>query len=221
MSDWAPLVISLHVAVVATLVAGAVGLALATLLASRRCPGRQLLDVIFTAPMVLPPTVLGYYVLVAVGRRSHIGGAFETVFGSSLVFTRTGAILAATLGALPLVIKAARTALESVDPTLVRAAATLGAGRLRTYLTVMLPLAAPGIVAGLMLGFARSLGDFGVTLMVAGDIPGRTQTASLAIFDALQANQAARAQGMIIVLSATAIGILYAVNKLTGTRHAR
>jgi molybdate transport system permease protein len=220
MSPWAPLVISLHVAAVATVVAGVLGLGLATLLASRRCPGRQLLDVIVTAPMVLPPTVLGYYVLVAVGRRSVIGGAFEDLFGSSLVFTRTGAVLAATLGALPLVVKSARTALESVDPTLVRAAHTLGAGWLRAYLTVRLPIAMPGIVAGLMLGFARSLGDFGLTLMVAGDIPGRTQTASLAIFDALQANQAARAQGLIVVLSATAMGILYAVNKLTGTRHA-
>jgi molybdate transport system permease protein len=220
MSTWAPLVISLHVATVATVVAGILGLAIATLLASRRCPFRQLLDVIVTAPMVLPPTVLGYYVLVAVGRRSTIGGAFEDLTGSSLVFTRTGAVLAATLGALPLVVKSARAALESVDPTLVRAAHTLGAGQLRTYLTVRLPIAAPGIVAGLMLGFARSLGDFGLTLMVAGDIPGRTQTASLAIFDALQANQAARAQGLIIVLSATAMGILYAVNKLTGTRHA-
>jgi molybdate transport system permease protein len=220
MSTWAPLFVSLHVAVLATLVSAAVGLALATLLASPRCPGRQLLDVIVTAPMVLPPTVLGYYVLVTVGRRSQVGSAFEDLFGSSLVFTRTGAVLAATLGALPLVIKSARTALEGVDPALTRAAATLGAGRLRTYLTVTLPLAAPGIVAGLMLGFARSLGDFGLTLMVAGDIPGRTQTASLAIFDALQANQPARAQGLIIVLSATAMGILYAVNKLTRVRHA-
>jgi molybdate transport system permease protein len=221
MSSWAPLAISLHVATLATLTAGVLGLALATLLAWRRCPARQLLDVIVTAPMVLPPTVLGYYVLVAIGRRSLVGGAFEDVFGSSLVFTRTGAVIAATLGALPLVMKSARTAIEAVDPTLHRAAATLGAGRLRIYLTVTLPLAAPGIVAGLMLGFARSLGDFGLTLMVAGDIPGRTQTASLAIFDALQANQEASAQGLIVVLSATAMGILYAVNKLTGERHAR
>ena len=220
MSGWAPLVISLHVATLATLLAGGLGLALATLLASRRCPGRQLLDVIITAPMVLPPTVLGYYVLVAIGRRSLIGHGFEHAFGSSLVFTRTGAVIAATLGALPLVMKSARTAIEAVDPTLLRAAATLGAGRVRTYLTVTLPLAFPGVVAGLMLGFARSLGDFGLTLMVAGDIPGRTQTASLAIFDALQANQEASAQGMIAVLSATAMGILYAVNKLTGMRHA-
>jgi molybdate transport system permease protein len=221
MSTWEPLAISLHVASLATLVAGVVGLAVATLLASRRCPGRQLLDVLFTAPLVLPPTVLGYYVLIAVGRRSFLGEAFEDVFGSPLVFTRTGAVLAATLGALPLVMKSARTAIEGVDANLVRAAATLGAGRLRTYLTVTLPIAAPGIVAGLMLGFARSLGDFGLTLMVAGDIPGRTQTASLAIFDALQANREASAQGMILVLSATAMGILYAVNKLTAVRHAR
>jgi molybdate transport system permease protein len=221
MTSWAPLVISLHVATLATLCAGSLGLALATLLASRRCPGRQLLDVIFTAPMVLPPTVLGYYVLVAIGRRSLVGHGFEAAFGSSLVFTRTGAVIAATLGSLPLVMKSARTAIEAVDPSLLRAAATLGAGPVRRYLTVTLPLALPGVVAGLMLGFARSLGDFGLTLMVAGDIPGRTQTASLAIFDALQANQAASAQGMIAVLSATAMGILYAVNKLTAVRHAR
>ena len=221
MTDWTPLGISLHVATLATLAAGVLGLAVATLLASRRCPGRELLDVIFTAPMVLPPTVLGYYVLVAIGRRSLIGGAFEDAVGSSLVFTRTGAVIAATLGALPLVMKSARTAIEAVDPKLVQAAATLGAGRVRVYVTVVLPLAAPGVIAGLMLGFARSLGDFGLTLMVAGDIPGRTQTASLAIFDALQANQAASAQGMIAVLSATAMGILYAVNKLTGGRRAR
>jgi molybdate transport system permease protein len=219
--SWGPLLISLHVATLATLLAGVLGLGVATLLASRRCPGRQLLDVLFTAPLVLPPTVLGYYVLVAIGRRSVIGGAFEDVFGSSLVFTRTGAVIAATLGALPLVMKSARSALEAVDPRLVQAAQTLGAGRLRTYLTVTLPIAAPGVIAGLMLGFARSLGDFGLTLRVAGDIPGRTQTASLAIFDALQANQEASAQGMIAVLSATAMGILYAVNKLTGARHAR
>ena len=153
------------------------GLAFAGLLANVRFRGRDLVDVLVTAPIVLPPTVLGYYVLVAFGRRSGIGEAIEAVFGSPIVFTRTGAVLAATVGALPLVVKSGRAALEAVDPTLLRAARSLGAGPMRAFFTVQLPLARRGVTAALMLGFARSLGDFGITLMVAGDIPGETQTA--------------------------------------------
>ncbi len=218
--EWSPLLLSFEVAAAATALAAVLGVALAALLAGGRFPGRDLLDVLLTAPMVLPPTVLGYYVLVAVGRRSAIGAAFESVTGSSIVFTRTGAVLAALIGALPLVVKSARAALEGVDPTLVRAARTLGAGPARAFLTVQLPLATGGIVAGLMLAFARSLGDFGVTLMIAGDIPGETQTASLAIYDAIQANREGEAMGMIAVLSAVAVVTLYAVNKMTGRKHA-
>lgn len=219
--EWAPLLLSVQVATIATVISAALGTGLAVLLSMRRLPGRELLDVLVTAPMVLPPTVLGYYVLVAIGRRSAIGGAFEALTGSSIVFTKTGAVIAAVIGGLPLVVKSARAAIESVDQNLVRAARTLGAGALRAFFTVHLPLAAPGIIAGVMLAFARSLGDFGVTLMVAGDIPGETQTASLAIYDAIQANRERDALGMIAVLSAVAIGTLYAVNKLTARAHAR
>jgi molybdate transport system permease protein len=147
---------------------------LAWLFSARRFAGRELFDVIFTAPMVLPPTVLGYYVLVAVGKRSFIGRAFHALTGSNIVFTRTGAIVAAAIAALPLVIKSARAALESVNPTLSQAARTLGAGPVRTFLVVQLRLAGPGIIAGVMLAYARALGDFGLTLMVAGGIPGVT-----------------------------------------------
>jgi len=216
--EWFPLLLSVQVAAAATALAGVLGIAVATLLAVRRFPGRDLLDVVITAPMVLPPTVLGYYVLVAIGRRSAIGMAYESLTGSSIVFTRTGAVVAAAIGALPLVVKSARAALEGVDPTLVRAARTLGAGPTRAFFTVHLPLAAGGIVAGLMLALARSLGDFGVTLMIAGDIPGETQTASLAIYDAIQSNRDADAAGMIAVLTAFAIATLYLVNKLTGDK---
>ena len=181
-----PLVLSLQIATVATILAAIVGIGLATLLANVRFPGRDLVDVVATAPMVLPPTVLGYYLLVALGRRSGIGHAFEAVFGTSIVFTRTGAVVAATVGAFPLVVKSARAALEGVDSTLVRAARTLGATPTRAFATVQLPLAARGIAAALMLAFARSLGDFGNTLMLAGDIPHETQTASFAIYDAIQ-----------------------------------
>lgn len=216
--EWHPLLLSFQVASIATAVATVLGVAIATLLATTRFPGRDLLDVLITAPMVLPPTVLGYYVLVSVGRRSAIGGAFESIFGSPIVFTRTGAVVAATIGAMPLIVKSARAALEAVDPTLVSAARTLGAGPGRAFFTVRLPLAAAGIIAGVMLAFARSLGDFGVTLMIAGDIPGETQTASLAIYDAIQANREGDAIGMIAVLSGVAIATLYAVNKLSARR---
>jgi molybdate transport system permease protein len=213
--DLAPLVLSFQIATLATLVAGVVGVGLATLLANLRFPGRDLVDVVVTAPIVLPPTVLGYYLLVSVGRRSPLGHAFEAVSGSPIVFTRTGAVLAATVGAMPLVVKSGRAALEGVDMTLVRAARTLGAGAGRAFLTIQLPLAARGIVAALMLAFARSLGDFGITLMVAGDIPGETQTASLAIYDAMQEHKDQTALLMVLVLTTIAMSILYTVNKLS------
>jgi molybdate transport system permease protein len=213
--DLAPLALSLQIATAATLIAALAGIGLATLLANVRFPGRDLIDVVVTAPIVLPPTVLGYYLLVAVGRRSVIGHAWEAAFGSPIVFTRTGAVLAATVGALPLVVKSGRAALEAVDVTLVRAARTLGASPARAFLTVQLPLAARGVLAALMLAFARSLGDFGITLMVAGDIPGETQTASLAIYDAIQEHREGAALAMVLTLTAIAIAILYTVNKLT------
>ena len=213
--SWAPLVLSFQVAAIATCIAGVLGIALAELIARARFPGADLLEVVLTAPMVLPPTVLGYYALVALGRRSAIGAAYEALTGSSIVFTRTGAVVAATLAALPFVLKSARAAIEDVDVRLIGAAHTLGASRLRVLFTLTLPLARNGVVAGLTLGFARALGDFGVTLMVAGDIPGLTQTGALAIYDAVQANRDAQAASMVLVMTALAIVALYGVGKLT------
>jgi molybdate transport system permease protein len=216
--DWAPLVLSFQVAAAATVVATVAGIGLGLLLAWKRFFGRDLLDAISTAPMVMPPTVLGYYVLVSLGRHSAVGHAWEALTGSPIVFTKTGAVVAASLTALPLVVKSARAALEGVDATLVKAARTLGAGPVRALFTVRLPLASRGLIAGVMLGFAHSLGDFGVTLMVAGDIPGQTQTASLAIYDAIQGHQEAQAAGMVAVLTSITIVALYFVNKLSGRR---
>ncbi len=215
---WSPLLLSFQVAIAATIIAAILGVALAAWLANGRFPGRDLVDVLLTAPMVLPPTVLGYYLLVALGRRSLLGSTFESITGSSIVFTRTGAVVAAAVGAIPLVVKSSRAALEGVDPILIHAARTLGATPLRAFLTVQLPLARRGIIASLMLAFARSLGDFGVTLMIAGDIPGETQTASLAIYDAIQAHRDADALGMVAVLTACAVGMLYAANRLVAPR---
>lgn len=214
-----PLFLSVEVAVLATILSGLVGVAVASLLANVRFFGRDAVDAIFCGPLVLPPTVLGYYLLVIFGRRSFLGGLYEHVTGSSIVFTRTGAVLAAAVGALPLVVKFSRAALESVDPLLMPAARTLGASPLRALVTIQIPVAARGIAAAVMLGFARSLGDFGATLMVAGDIPGETQTASLAIFDAIQGRQQGEAVTMIVLLSAIAFTSLYVANKLIARGH--
>lgn len=210
-----PLLLSLQVSLLATLIAGVLGVALAGLLTQRRFAGAELLDAVLNAPLVLPPTVLGYYLLVLLGRESALGRAYEAVTGSSIVFTVTGATLAAALSALPFVARSARAALQSIEPRFAEAAATLGAPPLRAFTRVSLPLASRGILAGVTLGFARSLGDFGVTLMVAGNIPGHTQTASLAIYDAIQAGRDTQAGALAAILSAAAILALYAINKLS------
>lgn len=216
--SWQPLVLSFQVAVLATCIAGVLGVALAGLMARVRFPGRDALDALITAPMVLPPTVLGYYLLLAVGRSSTIGQAYESVTGSSLVFTKTAAVLAGAIAAFPFVVKSARAAMEDVDPRLAGAAATLGAPPLKVFLTVVLPLSRNGVLAGLTLGFARALGDFGVTLMIAGNIPGLTQTGALAIYDAVQANREAQAAGMVGVMTAFAVAALYLSSKLVRRR---
>lgn len=216
--DWFPLKLSLVVATWATLLSLVIGVGVAALVARPRMPGRHLLDAVVTIPLVLPPTVLGYYLLTALGRRSAVGAWFESLFGTPLLFSVKGCVIAATIGALPLVVLSSRAAFEQVDERLVQAARTLGAGPLRAFLTVKLPLAARGILAGLMLGFAKSLGDFGVTLMVAGDIPGQTQTASLYIYDSIMnptGTSEGSANAMILVLTVTAVTTLYAVNRLT------
>lgn len=215
-----PLLLSFQISVVATLLAGLFGVALGGVLSQRRFRGAQLLDALLNAPLVLPPTVLGYYLLVLLGRTSVVGRYYETLTGSSIVFTRTGATCAAALAALPFVARSARAALESIEPRYAEAAATLGAAPLSAFRRVLLPLASRGIMAGLTLGFARSLGDFGVTLMVAGNIPGRTQTASLAIYDAIQAGRDAEASGLAAILTTLAVLSLYAVGKLSRPRAA-
>lgn len=213
--SFAPLLLSFQIATVAALVCALLAVVLGGLLATRRFPGRELLDAALSAPMVMPPTVLGYYVLVLLGRRSALGALYERIVGSPIVFTRTGAVVAAVVGALPIAVKSARAAFEAVDPTLIAAARTLGATPLRAFVSVQLPLARLSLVAGVMLSFARALGDFGITLMVAGDIPGETQTASLAIYDLVQAGDERAAAGMVAILTALAVGILFGVNVLS------
>jgi len=213
--DWFPLLLSLRVAFIATVLVVVVGVALAWVLARRRFIGREVVDALVTLPLVLPPTVLGYYLLVLLGRRSPVGQAVEWVTGEQLVFTWQAAVVAAAVGALPLMVKTARAAIASVDPEYEDAARTLGRSEWQVFLYVTLPLAARGIIAASMLAFARSLGDFGATLMVAGNIPGRTQTASVAIYDATQVGRDADALILALILSAVAFALLYLTNRLT------
>jgi molybdate transport system permease protein len=213
--DWFPLALSLRVALIATALVVLVGVALGWLLARRRFFGREMLDAIVTLPLVLPPTVLGYYLLVLLGRGSLIGRAIEAITGQHLVFTWKGAVVAAAIGALPLVVKTSRAAIASVDADLEDAARTLGQSEWRVFRRVTLPLASRGIVAAAMLAFARALGDFGATLMVAGNIPGRTQTAAIAIYDATQSGRDDYALTLVVILSAVALTLVYATNKLS------
>ncbi|HYO91592.1 MAG TPA: molybdate ABC transporter permease subunit, partial [Pyrinomonadaceae bacterium] len=187
--DWFPLMLSLRVALMATALALITGVCLGWLLARRRFPGREALDALVTLPLVLPPTVLGYYLLVLLGANSPVGQAIKAVTGSQLVFTWRGAVVAAMLGALPLVVKTSRAAISTVSEQLEDAARTFGKSEWQIFWRVTLPLSSRGIIAAAMLAFARSLGDFGATLMVAGNIPGRTQTAAIAIYDATQAGR--------------------------------
>jgi molybdate transport system permease protein len=212
--DWFPLWLSLRVAFVSTAVAFVVGLWLAYILANREFRGKEVLDAAITLPLVLPPTVLGYYLLVLLAGNSPLGKLWENVFGSPLVFTWKAAVVAALLHSLPLLVKSARAALESVDRSLERAARNLGASEWRLFWRVTLPLARRSVLAAVALAFARSLGDFGVTLMVAGNIPGRTQTVAVAIYDAYESGNTIVARTLVLVISVIALLILTLANRL-------
>jgi molybdate transport system permease protein len=212
--DWFPLWLSLRVAVLSTAISLAAGLWIAYILANRNFRGKEVLDAAVTLPLVLPPTVLGYYLLVLIGRASPFGKLWESIFGSPLVFTWKAAVVAAILHSFPLLVISARAALESVDRSYARAARTLGASEWKLFWRVTLPLARRSVFAATALAFARSLGDFGVTLMVAGNIPGRTQTVAVAIYDAVEAGNGAVARTLVLLISAIALVALTVANRV-------
>ena len=218
--DWFPLWLSLRVATIATLLSLVSGVALAWLLANRNFRGKNALDALITLPLVLPPTVLGYYLLLTIGRNSVFGRAYEAAVGHPLVFTWEAAVVASSLHAVPLVVKSARAAFESVDGRFERAARSLGAPEWRVFARISLPLARRSLVAAGVLAFARSLGDFGTTLMVAGDIPHRTQTVSVAIYDAVESGNAQAARVLVVIVSLVTMAIVYLANRLERHRVA-
>lgn len=216
--DWSALWLSLKVAGWATAINLVLGVGFGALLARRRFPGRELLDTVFTLPMVLPPTVLGYYLLVLIGSNGPLGAWLESSFGINLVFTWQAAVIAAAVASFPLVFKPARAAFEDVDGQLEQAARTLGVSELALFFRVTLPLAWRGILAGLLLAFARAMGEFGATIMVAGSIPGRTQTLSIAIYEAVQAGNDGRANALVLLSSLVCISVLLFAARQVGRR---
>jgi molybdate transport system permease protein len=206
--------LSVRVACLATVLNAVVGIPLAYLLARRSFRGKTILDLVVTLPLVLPPTVAGYYLIVLLGRRGVLGGPIYALTGWTVTFTWYAAVIAATVMALPLLVRTARAAIESVDRDLERAAHTLGRSEWQTALEVTLPLARNGILAGLVLAFARALGEFGATLMLAGNIPGRTTTVPLAIYTATQTGEDTQALVLVAALTALSCVVILAANRL-------
>jgi molybdate transport system permease protein len=211
--DLFPLALSFKVAAAATLLAAAVGLPAAYYLSRSTGKLADLLDSLTTLPIILPPTVLGYYLLVLFGRKSAFGAFLEETFGITIVFTPLGAVIAAFVVAVPFLIKSARAAFLSVEPNLLHAARVLGRSEWNIFFAIILPLSWRGVASGIVLVFARALGDFGATLMVAGSIPNETMTMPIAIYDALLAGNDRVANALVMIMTAVSVAVLYALKR--------
>jgi len=212
---WSSLKLSLLVVSVTTLIIAVAGTAFGFLLARRRFPGKELLDAMLTLPMVLPPTVTGYYLILLLGRRGLLGGPLYNLTGFSVTFTWIAAVIASTVVAIPLMIKSARAAIESVNPDYENVSRIMGKGEWETFFRVTLPLAVKGILAGVILSFARAFGEFGATMMLAGNISGKTQTMPLAIYEAMAAGENDTAAWLAVILTGISVTVIYLTNRLS------
>jgi molybdate transport system permease protein len=215
--DWFPVWLSLRVAVLATIAALIVAVPLAWLLARKTFRGRDALSALLLMPLVLPPTVLGYYLLTLIGARGPLGRWLEAM-DIELVFTWRAAVLAAAIGSFPLLVRTTQAGFEAVDRRLEQAAQTLGRSNAGVFWTISVPLAWRAILAGTVLAFCRAFGDFGITLMVAGNIPGRTQTLPLAIYDLVQANEMAEARMLSLLSVSLVVSLLLVLGWLARLR---
>ncbi len=215
---WDALQLSLLVVSITTVIVGVIGLSFAYLLAKKEFFGKELLDALLTMPLVLPPTVTGYYLIILLGRRGVLGSFIYDLTGWTFAFTWQGAVVAAVIVSLPLMIKTSRASLESIDPDLETASYTLGKSKGETFFRITLPLAKRGVIAGLVMSFARALGEFGATLMIAGNIPGKTQTMPLAIYEAVASGDEHTAQILALILTCISVAAVYFTNKLSKSR---
>lgn len=218
LDDWFPLWMTIRVAITATAIASVVGLAFAYLLAKGKFRGRSFLEAVVTLPIVIPPTVMGYFLLTYLGANSTFGRIWEGLTGSVIVFTPTAAVIAATIAAIPFVVRAGRAAIEEVDSRAEAAMRVAGHREWKVALLVTLPLARRGILAGIALGGARALGEFGATVMIAGNIPGRTQTLPIAVYDLVQAGDTTQARNGSLILIAIAVLALVVMTMLSRRR---
>ena len=212
LTDWSPVFLSLRTAVIAVIAVIILGLPMARLMARREFPGKDLLESAITLPMVLPPSVIGYGLLMLIGKNGLLGQTLASL-GITIIFTWWAAALASTVVSFPLMYQSAKAAFKSVDENYEKAARTLGASEVRIFLTITLPLAWPGILAGVVLSFARALGEFGATLMVAGNIPGQTSTIPVAIFFAVDAGDNATAQTLVAIVTGFSFLVIFWVNR--------
>jgi molybdate transport system permease protein len=212
---WESFKLSALVVSIATLIIAVLGLALGLLFAKARFHGRELLAAFFTMPLVLPPTVTGFYLIVLFGRHGLIGEPIYNLTGWTITFTWQAAVVAAVVLALPLMVLSSRAAIESVNPQYEIASYTLGKTRLATFLLITLPLARRGILAGIVLSFTRALGEFGATFMLAGNIAGKTQTMPLAIYEAVISGDNKQAQALALILTGVSVAAVYLTTKLT------
>jgi molybdate transport system permease protein len=215
VDDAFPVLLTLRVSVEALLIAGPLGIAIAWLQARRRYPLRTVVDALILLPLVLPPSVVGYFLVMGFGQRGVLGGLLDRAFGVRLVFTPAAAVLASLLVALPLVVKTAQPALEAVPRELEDVGRTLGLPPLSLFFRVSLPMAWRGVVAALALGLARAAGEFGATLMFAGDIPGRTNTMPIEIFDAYRAGEDGRAVVYVAILTALSLVVVMLASRMS------
>lgn len=211
--DIIPIILSLKVAFAAVIIVACSSIPIAALMARHEFWGKDVVESVITLPLVLPPSVVGFMLLFVFGKNGPLGKLFEQLFHTRIVFTLTGAVIAAAVVAFPLMYQSVKVAIESVDQNLEKAARTLGASELRVFVTITLPLALNGIVAGLVLAFARSLGEFGATLMIAGNIPGKTQTMPIAIYFANEAGDTGQASILVIIMTIFSFLVIYGLNR--------
>jgi len=212
--------LSLKVAVLSTVIVLTFGLPLSYVLATRNFPFKNLIDALVTLPLVFPPTVTGYILLVLLGKNGFLGKFLYEIFHTGVVFTWYGAVIASSVASFPLFVKSARASIESVDKNLIYASFTLGKGEIETFFRVVVPVAKNGIVAGLVLAFARALGEFGATLMVAGNVPFKTNTIPIEIYNAVSNGDFNKANLLTAIVAIISIAIIFVVNRLTFKREA-